>query len=87
RIDAAIRRTGRAVHVVHDNGMRAGTPEPQQHLVKLLHTARCWWQMLCDEQLTVTQLAARLGMSKSWMTRVMRLSFLAPEIIEAIIAG
>jgi site-specific DNA recombinase len=36
---------------------------------------------------TITELAAKVGVSRSYFTRVFRLSFLAPEITKTIIQG
>jgi len=72
------------VRIVQENGRSASAPEPQQHLVKLLHTARSWWQELCQEQLTASELASRKGINKSYLSRVIRLASLSPEIIDAV---
>ena len=36
---------------------------------------------------TISELAAEVGLSRSYFTRIFRLSFLAPEITKAIIQG
>lgn len=36
---------------------------------------------------TIAELAAREGIAPSYMTRVMRLTLLAPDIVEAILEG
>ena len=36
---------------------------------------------------TISELAAEVGLSRSYFTRVFRLSFLAPEITKAILQG
>ena len=36
---------------------------------------------------TITELAGEAGVTPSWFTRVLRLSFLAPEISKAILQG
>ena len=37
--------------------------------------------------LTITELATQAGVSRSYFSRVLRLSFLAPEITKAILQG
>jgi hypothetical protein len=37
--------------------------------------------------LTVTELATQAGVSRSYFSRILRLSFLAPEITKAILQG
>ncbi len=57
-------------------------------LVKALARAFRWKRMLeSGEFATIVELAEREGISPSYMTRVLRLTLLAPEIIEAILDG
>ena len=61
--------------------------EPQDHLLKLLYRARAWWQMMLDCKLTVSALAREQQVTSSYASRVVRLNFLAPKIVEAIVTG
>ena len=57
-------------------------------LVKALARAFRWKRMLeSGEFATVAELAEREGIAPSYMTRVLRLTLLAPEIVEAILDG
>lgn len=57
-------------------------------LVKALARAFRWKRMLETGQFaTIGDLAAREGIAASYMTRVMRLTLLAPGIVEAILDG
>ena len=57
-------------------------------LVKAVARAFRWKRMLeSGEFTTIAELAEREGIAPSYMTRVMRLSLLAPSIIEAILEG
>lgn len=57
-------------------------------LVKALARAFRWKRMLeSGEYATIAELAEREGIAPSYMTRVLRLTLLAPEIIEAILDG
>lgn len=57
-------------------------------LVKALARAFRWKRMLeSDEFATIAELAEREGIAPSYMTRVLRLTLLAPEIVEAILDG
>jgi hypothetical protein len=66
---------------------------PQQRnadgtLVKALARAFRWKRMLeSGEFATIAELAEREGIASSYMTRVLRLTLLAPEIVEAILGG
>jgi hypothetical protein len=57
-------------------------------LVKALARAFRWKRMLdTGEFSTIAELAEREGIAPSYMTRVMRLTLLAPDIVEAILDG
>ncbi|WP_298566087.1 hypothetical protein [uncultured Aliiroseovarius sp.] len=57
-------------------------------LVKALARAYRWKRMLeSGEFATIAELAEREGIAPSYMTRVLRLSLLAPDIVEAILDG
>ncbi len=57
-------------------------------LVKALARAFRWKKMLeSGEFTTINELAEREGIAPSYMTRVMRLTLLAPDIVEAILDG
>ena len=80
-------RTGRAVRLIHSNGRAAtaGTPDPA--LVNLLVLARRWWARLATGETDITSLARSEGVNDSWVTRVVRLNFLAPQIVDAVLEG
>ena len=79
-------RTGRAMRLVQGNGMTA-----QRHanpsLVRLLLRARKWWAMLREGELNIKQLAAAEGVQASYISRVIRLAFLSPTMVEAVLRG
>ena len=57
-------------------------------LVKALTRAFRWKRMLeSGEFTTIAELAEREGIASSYMTRVLRLTLLSPEIVEAILDG
>ncbi len=57
-------------------------------LIKALARAFRWKRMLESEEFaTIGELAAHERIAPSYMTRVMRLTLLAPEIVEAILDG
>ena len=57
-------------------------------LIKALARAFRWKRMLeSGEFTTIAELAEREGIAPSYMTRVMRLTLLAPDIVEAIVEG
>lgn len=57
-------------------------------LVKALARAFRWKRMLgSSEFATIAELAEREGIAPSYMTRVLRMTLLAPDIVEAILDG
>ena len=71
--------------------MPEGAAQPRRAdstLVKALTRAFRWKRMLeLGEFATITELAEREGIAPSYMTRIMRLTLLAPDIVEAILDG
>jgi len=62
--------------------------QPDSTLVKALARAFRWKRMLeSGEFATITELAEREGLTLSFVTRALRLTLLAPDIIEAILDG
>lgn len=83
---ARLTRSGRALRLVQDNGaVPAGTPDPA--LIRLLIQARGWWATLRTGTINTSALAAREGVTPSYLSRVVRLAFLAPAVTAAILAG
>jgi len=68
-----------------------GATQPQRTdntLVKALARAFRWKRMVdSGEYTTISELAEREGIAPSYMTRVMRLTLLAPDIVEATLDG
>jgi len=63
-------------------------PQPDDTLVKAL--ARAWrWQRMLDEGLytSISEIGDAENISKSYVSRILRLVLLAPDIIDAILAG
>ncbi len=66
----------------------ASKPQPDGTLVKAL--ARAWrWQRQLDEEVhaSVSDIGEAEGISKSYVSRILRLALLAPDIIEMILEG
>ena len=62
--------------------------QPDGVLVKAL--ARAWrWQKLLDRGVysSVTEIAEAEKISKSYVSRILRLALLAPDIVEAVLGG
>jgi site-specific DNA recombinase len=81
-----LKRTGRAMRLVEPGGQGV-SDEVDRSLVQLLAQARKWWERLSDGQTTIAALAREEGINDSWISRVVRLAFLSPEIVDCILAG
>lgn len=80
-------RTGWVVRLVGGNGAGVTASPPDATLVARVVKARRWWGELSGGEIRGEALAAREGVSPSYMTRVVRLAFLAPAVVEAILDG
>jgi DNA invertase Pin-like site-specific DNA recombinase len=80
-------RTGRAVRLIQNNGVAVGDARPDPTLVKLLAKGRRWWNELRTGEVDVPTLARREAVTDSYVTRIVRLAFLAPSLVDAILAG
>jgi len=75
-----------AMRLVEPDG-RGAHDEVDRSLVELLAQARKWWDRLSDGETTIAALAREQGINDSWISRVVRLAFLSPEIVDRILAG
>src|SRR5687768_344250 len=82
------KRGGRKLVVTPDGTLWAPRPQVDNALVKAL--ARAFrWRRLLDEGVcgTIEELARLEKVSRGYMSRVLRLTLLAPDIVEAILDG
>jgi hypothetical protein len=83
------RRGGRKI-IVAPQGCDDWAPPPKidRALVKALARAHRWQRMLdSGDYGTLAELAAAEGISRSYICRVMRLTLLAPYVVERILDG
>lgn len=81
-----VKRGGRKEMQMPDRVQQERTPDSA--LIKALARAFRWKRILeSGEFTTIAELAEREGIASSYMTRVLRLTLLAPDIIEAILDG
>ena len=83
-----LRRSGREIKMVIDATDPFATAKPDARLVKLLIRAYRFNAAVVDSDgVPFTTLAKREGVSPSYFTRLVRLSYLAPDITQAILDG
>jgi len=83
-----LRRSGREIKMLLDGANLFATAKPDARLVKLLIRARRFNTALVDSDgVPFAALAKRESVSPSYFTRLVRLSYLAPDITQAILDG
>ncbi|WBU53989.1 hypothetical protein [Paracoccus sp. SCSIO 75233] len=81
-----VKRGGRKEFQLPENAKQKRAPD--NTVIKALARAFRWKQMLeSGEFTTIAELAEREGIALSYTTRVLRLTLLAPDIVEAILEG
>jgi hypothetical protein len=86
-VPVRLRRAGREIRMVID-GADPFVAKPDARLIKLLLRARRFNATLADsEGIPFAVLVQREGVSRSYFTRLVRLSYLAPDITQAILDG
>jgi len=87
-VPVRLRRTGREIRMVIDGSDPFAAAKPDARLIKLLLRARRYNATLArGEGIPFAVLAQQEGVSRSYFTRLVRLSYLAPDITEAILDG
>ncbi|WP_428333390.1 hypothetical protein [Novosphingobium sp.] len=77
-------RAGKGIAALLRKGLAQMPNEP---LVRQIAKAHRWWDELCKGEIDVTRYAAQEKVPHTYMRRVLRLAFLSPMVIDAIIAG
>jgi hypothetical protein len=91
RIPIRFRRRGGRKRIVAPDGtaiVPTSKPQPDGTLLKAL--ARAWrWQRMLDEGVytSVSEIGDAENISKSYVSRILRLALLAPNIVETILEG
>ena len=86
-VPVRLRRAGREIRMVID-GTDPFAAKPDARLIKLLLRARRFNATLAQsEGIPFAVLAQQEGVSRSYFTRLVRLSYLAPDITQAILDG
>jgi hypothetical protein len=85
-VEARLKRTGIEKRMVLGNGLEATTADPS--LLRLIARAHGIGERLFDDtSLTLKEIAKEEDVVGSYVTRLLRLSFLAPDIVAAILKG
>jgi hypothetical protein len=91
RLPMRFQRRGGRKRIVASDGSEiapASKPQPDGTLDKAL--ARAWrWQRMLDKGISasVSEIGDAESISKSYVSRILRLALLAPDIVETILSG
>src|SRR5262249_47927395 len=87
-VPVRLRRSGRAITMLIDGTDPFGAVKPDARLIKLLiRASRLNAALVRSDGASFAALAEREGVSRSYFTRLVRLSYLAPDIKQAILDG
>ncbi|HWA88565.1 MAG TPA: hypothetical protein VG889_00920 [Rhizomicrobium sp.] len=89
RVPLAFRKHGGRKQILTADGAAwASAPQPDSTLVKALARAFRWRKLLEDGvHATVSDLAIAEKINPSYVSRILRLTLLAPDIVEAVLNG
>ena len=91
RIPMRFKKRGSRKEIIAPEGLDSALPDAgpvQQPIVTALARARRWQEMLDTGEVgSLTALAEKMDADRSYVARILRLNLLAPDIIEAILAG
>ena len=92
RVPISIRRRGGRKLVIAPDGTNLMKTTVRRHIdnavVKAIARAFRWWEQLKNgTPATIAEIAAAEKINESYVGRVLRLTLLAPELVEAILAG
>ena len=87
-VPVQLQRSGMAMRLIVRNGPTPAAPTIDPKLVALIAKAQDWFASLASGRCRgVGEIAANHDVTTSYVMRVMPLAFLAPDIVEAIVAG
>jgi site-specific DNA recombinase len=87
-VPARLQRTGMEMRLLIEGAGGGPRSEPDRSLLRLLARAQRFHTMMHQAQgRTMKDLAEEAGVNPSYFTRVLRLSFLAPDIVKTIMHG
>ena len=87
-IPIKLRRVGMEMRLVIEGATGDEGREPDRSLLRLVGQGHRFSAMvLCGDGRSITALAAEAGVSPSFFTRTLKLSFLSPRVVKAILDG
>ena len=88
KVPSKLRRCGGASRLIIDDGQFEIERKPDPALIKVITRAHAWFERLSSGKVqSAADIARTEGLTRSYVTRVIRLALLAPDITEAILNG
>lgn len=84
---AKLKRAGMETRLMIEGQNDANTNRPDDTLIQLLARAHDYQAALLSGGRSIAEMAMEAGVTSSYFTRVVRLGFLAPDIIKSIVRG
>ncbi len=85
-VPARLKRAGIEVRLLIDGAGDGARRKPDHSLCRVLAQAHQYHAMVMHNgEKTMAELAAEVGVGGSYFTRILRLSFLAPDVVKAIL--
>jgi site-specific DNA recombinase len=81
------KRRGVETKFILEGALSPKRSQPDPALIKTIARAHVWFEDIMTGRLTMTELATREGMKVSSVAKQLPLAFVAPDIVEAILAG
>ena len=87
-VPARLKRVGMEMRLLFEVPHRGPVPKPDRSLLRLLGQAHRFREMLLrGDGSTIVELAEEAGGTPSWFARIVRLGFLSPRVVTAIVDG
>jgi site-specific DNA recombinase len=82
-----MKRRGVELRIIID-GHEEMPPKADPALLRAVARARRWFEEIADGRVrSSAEIARREGLQKGYVARLLRLAFLSPDIVEALVAG
>lgn len=86
-IPVRVKRSGRAVRLITQNGQTASAAADPSILLGIAR-GRDWWATLtADPKLSVRTLAQRQGLDPGYVGCMLKLAFLDPQVVHQFVSG
>ena len=85
-VSAQVTRHGMANRIVVEGAN--GEPTPNEPLIRAIACGRAWFEELASGRASsFGEIAARIGVTDRYVSRIVDLAFLAPDVVETILQG